>query len=402
MSHGFQFRRSLPVTLLLAALGTAVPAAAATDLTITPRERPLTLSFDGVESDKVASYAASGWPMSLTMTIREPFLGIETIAGDRYPSQIADQIPGSGPNEGPFRIVYNDPDGCQSLSRTPIAGGACPEFGAPSAPIDERNVEFAPGVSVPGTPDNAADSETGPTIPILAPIGFSGQQYFGPDAGSRSDGYGYGPSWRMPGLVLLSNVGIGIISDSNFDRSPTRQCRNLAGFLNSVSLTLNNGDGRSSLHMHTNVPPELFSPIALVDRDVTALPACPGDSELIRFESGPAQCMTRAEIDAAYDRNVNVRAVVVSLDDIGRRKAPRTVTDFNGNGVCDAGDLRLAGYRVVSNTALIRFRQLHQNDTWDFGYPFPADLDGNGTAGLALRFTEIIPSARGGRLLAPR
>lgn len=370
-----------------------------------PGVRPLTIQFDGTAPNVVATYGPSGWPLELVMQVREPFPGFENANRTFFPAQ------GGNPPLTPLtpitasRIAFFDPDGCQSLGVN--LSPPCPGIGQPRPPVDELNVAFSPGLVAPADffSGSGLTEDIGPTLPGLTfLLGGGRTPFLGPYLGSTDDRYGYGASARMPGLVLISNTGVGIVSDSNFDRPAVRQCRNLAGFVSSVSVKLNNGTDRSTLHAHLNVPSELFSPLILRDDDVTVGPSCPVDTALVRVESEPARCLTNPQIAAALRRRVNVKAFVVSLDDIGNITPPEQITDLNGNGFCDASDLRMAGYRVISNTARHSFRQLHQNEVWDVGYEYPYDLDGNGSAtnGIEVRLAQITPSASGGRIRAPR
>jgi hypothetical protein len=90
------------------------------------------------------------------------------------------------------------------------------------------------------------------------------------------------------------------------------------------------------------------------------------------------------EILATYpDVDVLVRAVMVEGD------APAFVEDLDGNGIYNAKDVELAGYKLLSNQAELRIHAI-QNDVLSEFIPFKCpvailagDLDGNGSTGYS-------------------
>jgi len=368
-------------------------------------ERPVRISIEDIPRNKVAIYSDSGWPLDIRLRIRDPFIGFSSDRPGIFP--FADF--GFRPTFTRNSVILTDPDNCPSEVQFAPEPNGCPDPIPPAVfpvvPVDEENIPFSAGVSTPELFSNVdvVGAEARPTLNSLVPLLGTLSGGLGPYLGSVEDDYGFGASVRIPGLVVVSDTGIGVVTNGDFDRNGVLQCRNLAGFANSVSQTLNDGRGNSDLQIHFNVPRDLFSPIILVDAE-TAAGTCPAGKIYSRVESGAEQCLTQEQINDYYDQHiVTVRAFVVSLDDIGSDVPPDIITDWNGNGRCDRRDLILAGYRSVSGMSTRRFQQLHSNDALDVGFEYAADLDGNGLPEIAVaRFSETTPSFGRGRRPAPR
>ena len=72
------------------------------------------------------------------------------------------------------------------------------------------------------------------------------------------------------------------------------------------------------------------------------------------------------------------RAVIRALADVG----PSTLADLNNDGIVSARDATLAGYTVISNEKVVRFRQVHGSFCGGVANVnvFFDDVDGNGFA----------------------
>jgi hypothetical protein len=216
------------------------------------------------------------------------------------------------------------------------------------------------------------------------------------------DGYGYGASASLPGLVIVADAGPGVMlgqdptvnqSGDYFlrDAQGHRQARNLGGFLSAVSYELNNSLKMTSVLAHMNVPDGLFDPVIVLDPCVGA-PFDPGDPA---NEIPPSGCEQPAEyrVDGGPvttttpdpNRLITVRMFVVN------RTAPDTLADGNNDGVVDSKDAVLAGYTLLSNEVKVQFKILNQNE---FPYLF-VDLDGNHS------FPPIAAPAGGGTVTKP-
>jgi hypothetical protein len=289
---------------------------------------------------------------------------------------------------------------------------------------DETWVEFSPGVSVArwvpsGDPakENGIQEVWVPEYYLCQPDDPPGcvnglrwaRRYVGPPVGTIHDPIRFGRSPRLPGLVVLADHGPGLITtplDPNdepydlddppaaptpsdfFDRPDTVAAWNLAGLFNSVGFTfLANADawpgwGRITLQAHLNVPPTLFTPVVLIDKDIdnpvmTGSQLCgaePGQS-LYRLDGGPLACLDELgslyTIDPLINQfEVTVRVFLVDGD------APDIVEDTDGNGVLDIHDVRAMGHETLSFQQVFRFTQYHELEC---GHPY--DFDGNGEAG---------------------
>lgn len=208
--------------------------------------------------------------------------------------------------------------------------------------------------------------------------------------GTLLDGYGFGPDDDLPGLVIMSNRGAARAFDENFDRVP-RVIRNMGGFINSVSQELRTSRGGSALVATTQVVAGMFEPIALFDLDVDA----DGVDYLRRLESGKVEAfqfiappanndVVLRDITSSYSP-FEIELTVVIVEGI----APTFIEDKNGDGRYTAADLKIMGYRVLSNQArlnlVVEFDLAITETITGRTCPPPSliyrDLDGNGRDG---------------------
>lgn len=301
-------------------------------------------------------------------------------------------------------IVLEDPDGCLDLRNFPITNPGRPyqDCNGPDETILEFTTERFDTFDL-------ADSNTGNfqvRNQLLDESFIAGALLNKPylrntagtvvavprpqTGGALLDGYGFGPDDDLPGLVLMSNLGAARAFDENFDRVPFF-IRNMAGLVNTVSQELKTSRGGSALVATMQVAAGMFEPIALVDLDVDA----DGVDYLRRRESGPVQAFqflappknnddVLRDITSSYSPfDIDVRAVLVE------GVAPTFIEDKNRDGRYTATDLKLMGYRLLSNE--VRLRQtvefdLAVTETVSGRTCPPAsliyrDLDGNGRDG---------------------
>ena len=423
----------------LVALIVVVPQAASAWWWIQP-EYEVKLNVIGASvfpfrSDDPADFwmvSTSGWPLTMFLRADHEYLGIGTPYGYPYYPWMDTPLP--------FPLVFGDedsaygPDGCPSWNNPT---GFWPPECEPPLLVDETTVPFIPGLTVPDSccfelpnccPDDspyclvdqppcncsedAVICEEAPgqvlTTWYLDDGGTVGiSQYVGPNLGTDTDEYSYGSNPRLEGLVITADVGPGIETDENFNR--TGRCHNLAGFTQSVSYVLSDKFYNTSIMAQMNVPTWLFSPVAVVDNELTD--DCDGDltnhdDSLLRIDGLPWDDPTDndASIYTTYcsggthsylisltrDMLVTARVFVVQVDEDGA--GPDFLEDLDGDGSCDAADAEAQGWRLLSKEEIIRFTQAHEEEQ-----PFFFDFDGNGSAGL-----PVAPVGSGGLTRPPR
>lgn len=323
---------------------------------------------------------SSGWPLEFRATIVKS-LGLATTNVDPE-FAIAGMTSFS---------VFDDPDNCLEFPppfRQSICAGG-------NGPPDETYAEFTLDVDQSGADDQLGNygraavlgddvlsggplflDDGGPSGPVLRPFGP-------PTGGVAADGYGRGADDDLPGLVILSPVGVGLELDPNtFDRASPLTQHNLAGFLNYVQYELRNTLGYTGVTAGLLVPEGLFRPLLLFDGCVGV--AC-ADGARYRVDGGPVQSLPLANANAglAALRNAvespvfEIRAFLVS------GTAPDRLSDLNGDDRVNAADARAAGYLVLSNEVVVRYR-LHYGRVFfvsDRNVVF-RDLDSNGSVGV--------------------
>jgi hypothetical protein len=274
-------------------------------------------------------------------------------------------------------------------------------------PKDEVWVELTPGLSVPDP------------IPLFSEAGFDEQEPviwtwkdgdgwvqapIGPDLGSTADDVRYGSWRRLPGLVVLADHGPGVrtVPPGDDDTSPAAdffdlpqpvEAWNLAGLFNSAAYSLKGGTTETSVLAHINVPRALFTPVVLVDKELTAGMTddfgvfCEDPSALYRMDGGPLTCDTSglSTIDAVLNQAVvTLRVFVVDGE------APDVLVDQDWDGDVDIQDARLMGLKPVTTQSMTRFTQYHELEC---GHLY--DFDGDERSG------GCVLGARPGALTQP-
>ena len=238
----------------------------------------------------------------------------------------------------------------------------------------------------------------------------------GPYTGEETiDGYGIGTDDDLPGLVLISNMGIGKVFDEPAFELPAKQgVRNLAGLITSVSYELSTarekyvkpkgGKGKpdqltviyqSTFWAHINFPKDTIRPIVQLDMcigdvvlDSDGNPdatSCQED-ELWRVDGGPIEPVidtldyNTGRIDFATAGLMNLLSYEITAFMVSGA-APDRLFDEDGDGDVDSTDATMAGYTVISNQAHMEFLlESQQNCHGGGGNGFYEDLDGNGWA----------------------
>lgn len=217
--------------------------------------------------------------------------------------------------------------------------------------------------------------------------------------GQLEDGFGFGPDDDLVGLVLMVDCCGARVFDPDFNLVPG-VIRNVAGFLNTVSVELLTGRNATVVTGSMHVLAGLFEQIALFDLDV----ADAGVDFLRRLESSPVEAFSfvdaPADDDAVFRElmatyapfEIVLRAVLVE------GIAPTFIEDVDGDGRYTIRDLLRMGFNPLSNQAQLRLRldldaritQTPQGRTCPPRSLIFADLDGNGASG------EIPCSGSGG------
>jgi hypothetical protein len=288
------------------------------------------------------------------------------------------------------------------------------DFPDASIVADETFLQFTIDRDGAGLPDYTWKSEladptqsgepvfAGVTRQLIGEDGAEAPQEFalGPyTGGTANDGFGYGGDDDLPGLVLLSNHGVGIVyvdpdqdDDTRLlDFAPVypRARRNLAGFLEAVSYELKSNNGKTNIHAEMTLPDGLIAPIVAVDncvrydefdQDCNGTNQWQVDGGQINYGGGGDFGGTGFGIwreQMLTTPFFEVRAFLVS------GVAPSQLADLNFDNVVNAADATLAGYTVISDEAVSRFRQFPAflcSEQDALTTVFGVDLDENGRA----------------------
>ena len=348
---------------------------------------------------------SSGWPLTIRLLSRNE-LGI------------ANSEPGFDAPIGTFPrigqtgwIVFDDPDGCLTLL-PPFSPSPTPDDTCLGAVTDETFLGFTPDLDQPGLEDSVGDADRRAALTEAGGGGMAtftapgvGIAALGPDTGGDViDGYGRGADDDLPGLVVLSATGPGLVLDPDFDRGPVLEQHNLAGFLNQVGYELNDRSGHTTVFGNMLVPYGLFAPFVQADTCVSAsdpaAPDCDGDP-IWRIDGGPVEPVDPPEnpLQLGYENLFNSRPYELRFF-VVNGIAPSMLSDMNGDGRITEKDARLMGYEIISNAVRIEFDQFHGPNCFRpvFSQVLLSDLDGNGS----IEASGVCPGGPGGLTKPPR
>jgi hypothetical protein len=186
------------------------------------------------------------------------------------------------------------------------------------------------------------------------------------------DGYGYGADDDFASLVIIADIGGARVFDLDFNHMQG-VVRNVAGFVNVVSAELLDGQNQTAITATTHPLAGLFEPIAVFDFSVTN-PDFAGFDYLQRVDSSPItafELMSTIPVETDptdmanefYDEllstyfpvDVKIRAVVVE------HQAPAFIHDLNHDGKFSAIDVKMAGFKLLSNEVEINLTLTHDN-----------------------------------------
>jgi hypothetical protein len=297
-------------------------------------------------------------------------------------------------------LLFSNPDGYNYLSGYPDPG-YCLDFpslyfftGDPMSPaesiLEDLNYECIPG-PVEKHLYFAIGSDTGVT------------QIINSQNPSEDPSPATGHSPRIPGLVILSDSGIGNLYDNSFDDSyvlaSPREARNLAAYINSVGFALRDNNGKTVVTASLIAPRNLITPYIERDSNVGGSCSIQGDDgtpETLLRLNGSEQLQTvnmnpnSALNDVLRDFVIKLRIFVVNMDD--GHGPLETLLDVNLDGLVDSKDAVAAGYTLLSEEKTVSLRISY---TEFFGNS--VDLDGNGCVGPA-----SAPAGTGGLSRIPR
>jgi hypothetical protein len=196
----------------------------------------------------------------------------------------------------------------------------------------------------------------------------------------------------VPGLVILSNTGVGWVLDGGFDHTVPRTARNLAEFVDRVTYELRDSQGRTSVTAQLNAPYGLFAPRVQLDTCVGG-PGCPDDF-LMRVDGGEVatvpgsgEFLSLNAVVGIYQevfRNTEFVVRVLLVNGTGPKEIPDSGGPTGGlpDGIVDASDVVRMGYELLADPVELSFSQLHPG-LCGTGEPDEAlfesvDLDENG------------------------
>lgn len=405
---------------------------------------PVQLHIDAANSNGgIALLSESGWPLTIKMVIDFP-------EGEELPAY-AIQPNYAVRGDWGF-IIFEDKDECLNppIPSWNVDTYACGlESGDPIPASDEVYMEFWPDVDMVGIEDNTGNTDR--QADLVDSAGSRGPEFqkwyasgtcvpgtddsdcirMGPSTGEEIvDGYGLGADDDIPGLVIVSEYGVGRVFDEpDFELSDPVGAVNLAGLINSVAYDLSDLQKESSkakgdkgkptetiteqarIWAHINMPIDVIRHLIKYDActgNVTwedsqvqmYATACDGN-DLWRIDGGPAEEPTapyhqddKASIALLEDTTYTLKVFLVS------GQAPNRLFDEDGDGDVDSADATAAGYIVLSNEDSISFLQLSQLECWGGGGGvFGGDLDDNGADALS---TRVCPAGPGDLKRPPR
>lgn len=380
----------------------------------------------GAANDPLSIQYRAGWPLIFRASVKAPnMLGLGQLFGEQ----------GYEPRHWPFAevgqgvgIVFRDPDGFWS-------------YNIPSPfEHDETLVDFYPDPGdITGVVDDAPSGPLShdPTRRFNLRPEFGGPLPQSAVDGTRiqtvvEDGVQFGADDDFPGLVILSDVGVGRVMTrlaQGWTPVVPAQARNLAGLTTSVGYELSDSLSRTSVTAMMVVPRFLFAHIRVQDPCVGAVsfngtgePIACADAPGQRVDGGPVVPLSNTGNDESL---VEIRAFVVApvWNSVSNSlEALDTVVDMNGDGRLTAADATLMGREVLSNEVVYRFRQIGSDvssgqitpyssiafcnglarprDLRESGSDFQYDLDGNGYA--VLNESVVCPGGGSGMTQPPR
>lgn len=309
----------------------------------------------------------AGWPLIFRASVGDAkMLGLGRMHAEQYGERLLYQFPEFGQGAA---IVFSDPDGIWSYS-------------VPTAPFWPRDESVLPFYPDPGDISRYLDDVAAAPLSHDPALRFALRPEFGgplPKYGydafnglstvpqvPTADGVQFGADDDFPGLVILSNVGVGIVMTplaAGWNPVLPRQARNVAGFTTSVGYELTDTHGRTSVTAVMMVPRFLFSHLQLTDPCVGAVTldgegnpqSCAG-AAVQRIDGGAIQ-----PVELNDESLVELRAFVVEpvwSAALERIETLDIVTDMNADGQVSAADAELMGWRVLSNEVVFNVRQI--------------------------------------------
>ena len=387
----------------------------------------------------------SGWPLTFKLSTSDKHLLGTFVPG-----------PGWGPTSPypeagtPAWLIFDDADDCLYLEGLADNGFTqCTDKDG----IGEVFLNFTPDIDFPYLADLDPGGGSGhlrshgnPDLRAKLAKRYpdNGPEWGGPALSSPGalDGVGYGPNDDLPGLVVISNTGVGIVYDKlmfegncdpmggggscqvcepapigqptlcffpplgilqSWERTVPEARHNLSGLMGMVGYELNDQERQTTITTSLLVPRHLFTHLEARDPCYDSDSQCNGGGLANRIDAGP---VNYPGIDISTSI-VELRAFVIN------GTAPPTIEDCNGDGAVTAADARCEGYTLISNEVVLEFVQIgglieNCNETVDpwvgdhgisnYGYNVKrVDLDGN----LSID-QDVCPGGGGGVTRPPR
>ena len=316
---------------------------------------------------KLSTLPTSGWRLSFELSPNGPNARVVAQATTRFE-----------PHDGSSAwMILQDPDQCFSQ-----ADPSCPNNS--TSQEAEKFLSFTLDVDSVGTIDTAGNSDLRTRLhdssryPILTDYNNTGW-VLGPIEPfpfttplPPLDGMGYGADDDLPGLVILSSVGVGKqrntkltlpIQQDIYSEAPTA-ARNLAGWITEVVYTGNNDGSNPKLEVHLDAPAKLFAPITLIDlctqfrtNSNLCTPTPNASQHYLQYpwilssdgyEYSPGNYHP---LVFPFKNRVHLELRIVIVSGV----APTFISDCNEDNTFTAFDLSCEGYEVLSNEALISF-----------------------------------------------
>jgi hypothetical protein len=329
--------------------------------------------------------AEGGWPLTIQLSTDDA-LGI---ARSLYPPILPDSptFPVHSNPRGIGLLLFSNPDGLDPNGifdpayNLSFFCGTNYQFNSAvycANPVpDETYLEFEVGTNEP--------------LPINALYPYQGAPNFG-------------LSERIPGLVILSDSGIGNVYEADLEHTNTcqgftcspgykltspRQARNLAAYIDSVAYLLRDYKGKTVITASWNAPRGIITPYVERDADLELFPpTMAGNPALIRINGGDIQQVILPSAGAPLDDVMQALGFVVKMRIfVVNGDAPTVVTDLNGDGDVDAADLS-EEYTLLSDEKTILLK-LPWGPIEFFGVA--VDLDNNNKVGEI-----VLPASAGG------
>jgi len=376
---------------------------------------PIEIDVRGAEDpDYPMLVAEGGWPLTIELSLNET-LGLWYLGTDPYPAFPTPLTEINSIQSGAIGIVlFSNPDGivnpedpqpkspeyyCLSFLEDYFGTADTRSFrkellsqvnhrGCPAKLFEDQHLYFALGTDV-----GAA------AIDWPAAYGYPGLSY--PPTDEPQPPSGMSP--RIPGLMILSDSGIGNLyrkdGYQSYGLKSPRVARNLAAYINSAGYFMRNSQGKTVIAASWIAPKHIISPYIQRDSNYGGRcnpPVDEGSFETaLRINGGPIQIIEEStDSDSLYSfsrqsflsdyllQNYQSKLRIFVING----PAPNELMDSNNDGVVDSQDAVVDGYELLSEEKSISLRTVFVGYWGNY-----VDLDRNGCTGPL-----VLPAGAGG------